>query len=114
MTLDLFLNVQFQNRKPIADRKWIGSLNVEQVVVQVEAIRQAVRRINAHNQCLVAKLSKSDARCGREAGLPHAALARKHQNPHAHIIAGISVLTFQRARLYARSLPFERKPFFVK
>ena len=76
MALDLFLNIELENRKPVVDRQRIRRLDMEEVVFQVEGIRQAVRRIDAHHQRAVVELGKFYAGRRGQARLAHAALAR--------------------------------------
>ena len=73
--LDLFLNVQFENRKPVGDRQRIGGLGVKQFSVEVEGIRQAVRRIDAHHQRAVVQFGQFHAGRGGQTRLSDAALA---------------------------------------
>jgi len=42
MPLDLFLDVEFLDPKPVSDRQWIGGSQVKEIGVQVEGIGQAV------------------------------------------------------------------------
>ena len=60
---------------------------MEQVAVEVEAIGQAMRRINAHHQCTVPELRQPDASSGSEARFPHSPFAREQENSHANIIS---------------------------
>ena len=87
VALDLFLDVQFEDRKPVIDRQRIGSLRVEEVGVEIEGIGQAVRGVDAHHQRAVAELGEFDAGGRGQAGLAHAALAAEEKNPHGDIIS---------------------------
>ena len=86
MTLDLFLNIQLENGEAIGDLQRIGGLRVEEVVVQVKAVGQAVRWIDAHDQGAVAKFGEFHSGRSSEAGFADAALAGEHENPHENII----------------------------
>ena len=50
VALDLSLDIQLLDRKPIVDRHGIGGLNMEEVGVEIESIGQAVCRIDTHHQ----------------------------------------------------------------
>src|SRR5208283_904103 len=82
MALDLFLDVQLLDRKPIIDRHRIRGLNMEEVGVQIEGISEAVCRIDTHHQGATVQFRQFQASRGGQAGFPHATFSAKQQNPH--------------------------------
>ena len=59
---------------------------MEEVVFEVEAIGEAVRRIDAHDERAVAKVGEFHAGGRGEAGLPYPTLTGEHKNAHGSII----------------------------
>jgi len=58
VALDLFLDVQSLDRKPIIDWEWVRSLNMKKFRVQVEGICKPVCRIDAHDQGAMVQFSQ--------------------------------------------------------
>jgi len=86
VALDLSLNVELLNPEPLGDQLRVGGVEMEEFGLEVEGISQAVGRIDAHDECAIAKGGKFDAGGGRQTGLADAALAGEHQNSHGDIV----------------------------
>ena len=102
MALDLFLDVQFLDRKPIINWEWVRSLNMKKFRVQVEGICQAVCRIDAHDQGAMVQFSQFHTR-----GRGHAGLYPPPQTPSKEVTT-LCNKEFTQARKKAQ--PYAERP----
>lgn len=75
MAPDFLLDVQFEDREPAVDGEGIGRAAVEKFAAHIEAIAEAVRRVDAHDERAVAQFGEADASRGGEAGFSDSAFA---------------------------------------
>ena len=75
MPLDLLLDVDLVDGQAFVDGVRVAGLAVEQAGFQVEGVRQAVGRVDAHHQRAIAQAGELQAGGGGQAGFPDAALA---------------------------------------
>jgi hypothetical protein len=85
MALDLFLDVQLLDRKPIIDRQSVQGSSMEEVTVEIESVCQTLGRIDAHHQGPVIQFRQFHA-LGGQACLAYAAVFAEQQDPHFCIL----------------------------
>jgi hypothetical protein len=83
---DLLLDVDFVDRQPLVDGVGIAGLRMKETHLEIERVRQAVGRIDAHHQGPIPETRELQARSGSQTGLPDAPFAAEEQDAHTSFL----------------------------
>jgi hypothetical protein len=87
VALKFVIDVHFLQEEAVGHFDGIESCAMEKGVFQIEGIGEAVGRIDAHNEGLLAVFGQMHAGGSRYAGFADAALAAKKENSHIRLDA---------------------------
>jgi hypothetical protein len=88
------MDVELLDPEPVTDRQGVRGFQVKQLGLQIERVRQAMGRVDAHYQCAIAEHGKFDASGGGQAGLADTALTGEHEDPHSPIVRAACTAEF--------------------
>ncbi len=86
MALDFLLDIDFVDGQPLVDGVRIAGLAVEQLGFEIERVRQAMGRVDAHHQGAVSETGKFQTGSRRQAGFPHPSFAAEQKDAHTLIL----------------------------